>query len=45
MTPAVQRWIAAALVFAALAYVAVRAWRQVVAARRARGCGPGCGCD
>jgi hypothetical protein len=44
MTPDVQRWIAVVLVVAALAYVALRAWRQVVAAKRARGCGPGCGC-
>ena len=45
MTPEVQRWIAGALVIAALAYVAMRAWRQVVAARKTRGCGPGCGCE
>lgn len=44
MTPDVQRWIALALVVAALAYVAIRVWRQVVVARRARGCGPDCGC-
>jgi len=45
MTPAVQRWIVVALVIGALAYVSMRAWRQVVTARRARGCGPGCGCE
>lgn len=44
MTPDVQRWIAAALVVAALAYLAARAWRKVMAARRTRGCGSGCGC-
>jgi hypothetical protein len=44
VTPEVQRWIVVALVLGAVAFVAARVWRQIVAARRVRECGPGCGC-
>ena len=47
MTTAVQRWLAAALVLAAVGYLlwrGWRTWRAASAARRSTGCGPDCGC-
>lgn len=44
----VQRWIATAIVFGALTYLALRSWRswrKASAARDGTRCGPGCGCE
>ena len=47
MSAGVQTAVTLLLVLGAAAWLAVRAWRAVAAARRrgAGGCGPGCGCD
>jgi hypothetical protein len=47
MTPALQRWVAIALVIAAVAYLSGHAWRTrraAAALRQSARCGPGCGC-
>lgn len=47
MTARMQSAIALVLVLSAVSYLAWRGWRAIaeaVRARRAGGCGPGCGC-